>query len=488
MRIFSSGTTSPKLNRNPYENSDASFLPQTNEKNAPFVEFGVEESLRAKTYLAAFLAYWLCKFMFLNKKIDYICASVFKIASLMAHGEKFSLAVPILVSIYHGLKEISTSQDLGACKELFPIHYVYGWIGAYFDTYSRVEPPQRGPQICKVSGEKMAKHFDLSNAQSGFNKLVHDNFTIWSCYKGGNYILPIVTNNRTLGATFFISLCSIFITLRHDDGHIVESYSPHRFSHQFGFCQDYPGNLIERPYDGSLKMLVQFWDSRVHLGGLSKVIIPMCPSEEGPLMTREYVDWWSARRVHSSRQSTHIILNVTRKDDIPSSSKDDQHQKNTHEGSSKSKLRSKDPSQSTKVLSKSTSSMGGDARMDKGAKYVLLTSKTTAATVEVTNNPFIRKAPPTSPNKDVTKTTNIVPTNEVRTQPSALPNEIVNVSATSSSNESDVSHDIHWNRSKKKAKDTSHSEFADLDALSTNTEFFVAGDSSSTMPLSELEK
>ncbi|OIT25364.1 hypothetical protein A4A49_26757 [Nicotiana attenuata] len=205
-------------------------------------------------------------------------------------------------------------------------------------------------------------------------------------------------------------------------------------------------------------------------------------------MTREYADWWSARRVHSSRQSTHIISKVPRKDDIPLSSKDDQRQKNTHEGSSKSKLRSKDPSPNTKVLSKSTPSTGGDAHLDKGAKHVLLTSKTTTATVEVMNNPCKRKVPPTSPNKDVAKTTNVVPTNKEMTQASALLNEIVNVSVTSSSNESDISHDIHWSRSKKKAKDTSHSEFADLDALSIDIGFFVEGDPSSTKPLSELEK
>ncbi|KAG5631241.1 hypothetical protein H5410_002958 [Solanum commersonii] len=36
------------------------FLPQTEEKNALFVELGVEESLRDETYLPSFLAYSLC--------------------------------------------------------------------------------------------------------------------------------------------------------------------------------------------------------------------------------------------------------------------------------------------------------------------------------------------------------------------------------------------------------------------------------------------
>ncbi|PHT68748.1 hypothetical protein T459_28235 [Capsicum annuum] len=49
----------------------------------------------------------------------------------MAHEEKFSLAVPVLARIYRGLWEISTSSNLGSFHTLFPIHYVYGWIGLY---------------------------------------------------------------------------------------------------------------------------------------------------------------------------------------------------------------------------------------------------------------------------------------------------------------------------------------------------------------------
>ncbi|OIT21864.1 hypothetical protein A4A49_61913, partial [Nicotiana attenuata] len=182
---------------------------------------------------------------------------------LMAHGEKFSLAVPVLASIYHGLKEVSTSQDLGACKALFPIHYVYGWIGAYFDTYYRVKRPQRGPQMCKVSGEKMAKHFDLSNARELFQQVSARQLHHLAMLQGRELHLTDRDEQSNSWSDFFISLRSSFITLRHDDIHIVESYSPHRFSRQFGFCQDIPGKLIERPYDGALKMLVQFWDSCV---------------------------------------------------------------------------------------------------------------------------------------------------------------------------------------------------------------------------------
>ena len=77
--------------------------------------------------------------------------------------------------------------------------------------------------------------------------------------------------------------------MRFDDELIVEPYSPHRFSRQiFGNCQDAPGALIEHHYDGSLLALVQLWDSCVHLGCSSKIIIPMRLSKKGSLMTSEY--------------------------------------------------------------------------------------------------------------------------------------------------------------------------------------------------------
>ncbi|KAH0729706.1 hypothetical protein KY290_000839 [Solanum tuberosum] len=137
----------PRINHDPSGNIDMSFLPRTEEENAPFVELGIEESFRDETYLAAFLACWLCKFFLTNKKADCIRASVFKIASLIAHGEIFSLAVPFLASIYRDLRDISTSSNLGSCDILLPIHYVYGWIGEYFETYYRVTRPQRGVRM-----------------------------------------------------------------------------------------------------------------------------------------------------------------------------------------------------------------------------------------------------------------------------------------------------------------------------------------------------
>lgn len=130
-------TTKLRQNHNPSGRIDKTFLPRTDEENAPFIELGVEESLINETNLAAFLACWLCKFVLPNKKVDHVRASVFKVASLMAHGVKFSLAVPVLASIYRGLREISTSNDLIASGIIFPIHCVWLDGRVYFETHHR---------------------------------------------------------------------------------------------------------------------------------------------------------------------------------------------------------------------------------------------------------------------------------------------------------------------------------------------------------------
>uniref|UniRef100_M1BIN9 Aminotransferase-like plant mobile domain-containing protein n=1 Tax=Solanum tuberosum TaxID=4113 RepID=M1BIN9_SOLTU len=201
----SKNRTKPRMNHGPSGNIDVSFLPRTEEENAPFVELGVKESFRDETYLAAFL-------------LDGSWRNIFFGSS----DPSKHLSWPS--SIYRGLRDISTSPNLGACNTLLPFHYVYGWIGEYFETYFRVTLPQRG-------------------------------------------------------------LRSSFVTLRLDDELIVEPYSPHRFSRQFRYYQDVLGALIEHHYDGSLLTLVQLWDLCVYLGSSSKIIIPMRPSNKRSLMT-----------------------------------------------------------------------------------------------------------------------------------------------------------------------------------------------------------
>ncbi|KAH0764902.1 hypothetical protein KY285_000773 [Solanum tuberosum] len=246
----SKNLTKPRMNHDPSRNIDMSSLPRTEEENAPFAELGVVESFRDETYLATFLACWFCKFVLPNKKADCIRASVLKVSRLMSHGEIFSLAVPVLASIYRGLRDIYTSSNLGSCDILLPIHYVYGWIGWYFETYYRVTRPQRGVRMWKISGKKMEKHFDLVDARKLFQQVNVHNLHNLAMLQGKELHIDDSGKLSISQSDFLIGLCSSFVTFRLDDELIVEPYSPHRFSRQFGYCQDVPGALIEHHYDG----------------------------------------------------------------------------------------------------------------------------------------------------------------------------------------------------------------------------------------------
>ena len=58
-----------------------------------FDDLGITEVNVKETYLAVFLACWLCKFVLPCGGVNLIRPRVFKVASRMAQGETFSLVV-----------------------------------------------------------------------------------------------------------------------------------------------------------------------------------------------------------------------------------------------------------------------------------------------------------------------------------------------------------------------------------------------------------
>ena len=97
-------------------------------------------------YLATFLSCWLCVFVFPSENSEFVRLKTFKIASLMAVAHKtVNLAVPVLARIYHGLNRIATSTHEGSSDVCFPVHYVYGWLSRYFDTYFPLSNKVIGP-------------------------------------------------------------------------------------------------------------------------------------------------------------------------------------------------------------------------------------------------------------------------------------------------------------------------------------------------------
>ncbi|PIN05378.1 hypothetical protein CDL12_22080 [Handroanthus impetiginosus] len=97
--------TCPKSTHNPSSNFDV-HQEWTAIEETLFLKLGLDRRLRDETYLAAYLACWLCTFVF---PIDDVG----------------SLVIPVLASIYKGLNKVSNSPRPTRVNYPFPVHFIY---------------------------------------------------------------------------------------------------------------------------------------------------------------------------------------------------------------------------------------------------------------------------------------------------------------------------------------------------------------------------
>ncbi|KAH0727911.1 hypothetical protein KY290_003617 [Solanum tuberosum] len=294
----------------------------------------------------------------------------------------------------------------------------------------------------------MAKCFNFTDAQKLFQQDDARRLHHLAMLQGRD--LHLTDNGRLSNSwnEYIISLRSGYVTLRHDSNFIVESYSPIRFSRQFGFCQDVPGDLVERPYDGTLLTLVQLWNSSFRLNTFSKVMIPTCPLEGAPLMTREYVDWWPSQRMNTSQGNLCIILKKTKQDSTSTSSKgaSDQSKEKSHP-SFKSQVKSNDTLQVAKTSSKSKTSKDGDVPAKSKLRRLTLASKATSPAPEDGHNSSGTNELHVSSGNGNDQTSNLeTPCDEI-SHMYASPDGVRRLSASPSPT------DRHWNRPKIKAQE-----------------------------------
>ena len=259
----------------------------------PFIELKIEDGLWEETYLAALLSCWLCTFVLPSEDPNTIRPGTFKVASFLATGRPFCLAIPVLVSLYRGLNKIAHSSPMisrsGAC---FPVHYIYGWLGLYFKTHYEIDVP--GSKMVVYSGEGGAKHFDEHEAR----KLIQGTSMQWDAN------LYVRNREETFlddgglsrnSLSYFISIRSSYLSMRQDGHLIVEPYSPFWFSHQFGLCQDIPGTIKEDIRQGTLDKIVEFWRLCTPYKTSCKAFFPVPPTLVNFKLhtTSGYKKWWN---------------------------------------------------------------------------------------------------------------------------------------------------------------------------------------------------
>ncbi|KAL2933916.1 GATA transcription factor 14 [Bienertia sinuspersici] len=243
-------------------------------ESALFDSLGVfGENRRQTTYVAAFLSCWLCAFVLPENDERLIRPSTFEIATLMAQGQTFSLAIPVLASIYRGLNIISRSPKPAYSGASFPTHYVYGWLAHYFNTNYVVDLPPAGPLMVIFSGAQGAKCFNGLEARA----LIHEGSRgEVGCTILNKNRIELLFDDETLKLAHFdylVSLQTGFLPLRFRDSFHIEPYTPYRFNRQFGFRQDVPSMLSRSVCNRTVTYYeaLRYWTLWLFKGSRSRV-------------------------------------------------------------------------------------------------------------------------------------------------------------------------------------------------------------------------
>ncbi|KAL2896282.1 Tryptophan N-acetyltransferase ivoA [Bienertia sinuspersici] len=171
------------------------ILESWSNKNEVLTFLNVLEEHRQPVYLAATLSCWLCAFVLPLKNLGCIRPSVFKPASQLASEQ--------------------------SCSN-FSATYVHAWTTQYFRSHCM--------SVHDFAGAQMIAFHGASNGTKAkaFIRSRQDINWIGNCMRNTRDRLLVDDSTLRQDADFLLSIRSCFLTLRYDNDHVVELYSPHR--------------------------------------------------------------------------------------------------------------------------------------------------------------------------------------------------------------------------------------------------------------------
>ncbi|CAN6543705.1 unnamed protein product [Malus baccata var. baccata] len=150
-----------------------------------------------------------------------------------------------------------------------------------------------GPLMTNYSGVLSTKSLDDLQARALFESC--EGLRMDPLARVGSARRSIVDNShlRSSDLSYIISLRSGFVSLWQEDWCIVQPYSPHRFSRQFGFVQNLPGKLKEINQSASLQAVYMHWESYTRARTNAVITLPSKDEFKSNPVTRVYARWWS---------------------------------------------------------------------------------------------------------------------------------------------------------------------------------------------------
>jgi Plant mobile domain len=291
----------------------------------PTQDLMCSHDLDRETYLTAFLSWWICFFILPSSSAYHLRPSVFVMASMIARGERVSLAVPVLANIYRGLRGLTSSRRPSHCRELIPWHLVSGWLhmhwsGLYHPLMARdmreelpilgdlagVQPTAMSPENARHLFHRSRDHLRFAHSRLATHHVtetIHRSVTDSRVPYGGMSLI----RERPDDLDYLISIRQGFLPLRLGDHIFIEPYSPHRCAHQFGLDQDIPAPHF-RPTAMAADLEGLGWcythlfrmetDTRCHMVSITRA----------PTFSRRYIQWYhSAIRSYQSYPPSTVI-------------------------------------------------------------------------------------------------------------------------------------------------------------------------------------
>ncbi|CAL5434862.1 unnamed protein product [Camellia sinensis] len=282
-------------------------------------------------YLSGFLASWLSGFVFPHSSGE-IRPTTFHVATKMAGGTLFSLAIPVLAYLYHCLGKMASSSSPGKENIQGPLHYLFGWISLYFvKTYSHGDPQL----ICPIPDIHFMPYLGFIGNQSAA-QFFNDKFPFVNSlltYRTECQFRALTHESEPSGILvdserisyfhlgYLISLRQGVLTFKMGFNFISEPYSPNRFGRQFGFAQACPTPLnVSCRQPSEWAKFYYNWRHMLRCG--TKVSLELPGSRSTSHVTMPYANWWLGTSFTVLQYITHSQSKSSRKRKLDMSIKD----------------------------------------------------------------------------------------------------------------------------------------------------------------------
>ncbi|MQM14189.1 hypothetical protein Taro_047120 [Colocasia esculenta] len=316
-----------------YDPADYSQLSVTLEDNvkylyAPQGRGWNPRHLSNRTYLAAYLVYWLSTFVVPFGEEGNIRPGVIYPACSLASGVQLALAPATLANIFHGLGDLTASSSPRDKSIVLPTHYLSAWAGLLLPELChnvslenpsmpllfmfRNRPEQAHQRQLEEARRRLS--FVPSVGQSGLDHACcsRDFLPYVEESRGGRiYRLP---HSPALSASFrrewLWCIRPGVLLFRKGGSLFMEPYFPHRFARNFGYDQAVPPNadfaLPDRTYRGLDRHLVasSWWCFFIRRDPSQEFFIP--GQRRDGRVDILYARWWT-RHNKAFREHADVV-------------------------------------------------------------------------------------------------------------------------------------------------------------------------------------